>query len=182
MGVSHNNHSYPFGVESPQGLFQVGIHGGVVYFDQRSYNTWKTQAHFGHDGVWRSSSDRRIKKNINDYDDVLERVMKLRVRSYDFIRSQSNESEELGVIAQEVQPLFPELVSEPPDGMPLNVQTGAGGLSVSHSKFGVVAVKAIQELRVEKDEQLARKDKRINELENRLAKLEELVSKIGQGQ
>ena len=108
--------------------------------------------------------------------------MKLRVRSYDFIRSQSNESEELGVIAQEVQPLFPELVSEPPDGMPLNVQTGAGGLSVSHSKFGVVAVKAIQELRVEKDEQLARKDKRINELENRLAKLEELVSKIGQGQ
>ena len=38
--------------------------------------------------------------------------------------------------------------------MPLNVQTGAGGLSVSHSKFGVVAVKAIQELRAEKDAEI----------------------------
>ena len=79
---------------------------------------------------------------------------------------------EFGVIAQEVQPLFPDIVG-----------TGTGGkLTVGYTTFATIACKSIQELKVRVDDdlngvqqQLDEKDERIADLEARLAALEKLI-------
>ena len=85
---------------------------------------------------------------------------------------------QVGVMAQDIQNEFPELV-EAEDSL----------LGLDYGRVSILAFSAIQELRAEKDQQLADRDRqlaektrRIDELEGRMAKLEELVSKIGQGQ
>ncbi|MEM7040480.1 MAG: tail fiber domain-containing protein, partial [Bacteroidota bacterium] len=55
--------------------------------------------------------------------------------SYHYNRQKDGENKVLGFIAQEVQPLFPELVVESEDG----------SLGMSYSHLGVVAIQAAQE-------------------------------------
>ena len=69
----------------------------------------------------------------------------------------------LGVIAQEVQPLFPDLVTESE-----NIN-GDSYLSVGYTSFGLISLKGVQELKQEKDRE-------IEELKKRISKLEELIS------
>jgi len=81
---------------------------------------------------------------------------------------------ELGVIAQEVQPVFPELVGK---GDP--APEGGHYLTVGTTSFGLYACKAIQELADRTDSdvenlqaEIAAKDAKIAELEARLAAIE----------
>ncbi|MBT3964076.1 MAG: tail fiber domain-containing protein [Flavobacteriales bacterium] len=62
-----------------------------------------------------TSSDRNIKKNIADYDGALGDVMQLRARTYEFDLENNPtmglpEEGQIGVIAQELETVFPELV------------------------------------------------------------------------
>jgi BMFP domain-containing protein YqiC len=92
------------------------------------------------------------------------------------------------VIAQEVQPLFPDIVGE-------NTPIGETDprLTVGYSTFGTIACKALQEFKIQTDEdlgaieanietveqklteQLIEKEARISQLEARLAALEKLL-------
>jgi hypothetical protein len=124
------------------------------------------------------TSDRKLKKDIEPLGSVLDRFSKLNPSTYRFKTQSDDETKSYGFIAQEVDEVFPDIVAK-----------GKDFLSLTYDYFGVLSVKAIQELRSEKDQQLAERDKqlaektrRIDELEGRMAKLEELVSKIGQGQ
>ena len=108
---------------------------------------------------------------------------------------------ELGFIAQEVEPLFPSIVSEQDDDRhEFKVK------SLGYNTFGVIAIGGIKELKNEKDNEIAelrsenetlksRMETLTSEMavlkarlansttqEDRIAKLEELVSKIGQGE
>lgn len=61
------------------------------------------------------SSDRNIKKNIADYEGALDDVMQLRARTYEFDLENNPtmglpEEAQIGVIAQELEEVFPELV------------------------------------------------------------------------
>ena len=85
------------------------------------------------------SSDERLKTNIRDAAVVLPSLMKLRIRDYTVLASGD---ERTGVIAQEVQGIAPELVTEGDDGYFMVEQIGSWEL-----------VKAIQELKTENDEQ-----------------------------
>jgi hypothetical protein len=120
---------------------------------------------------------------------------------YNFIGENKRRHKELGLIAQEVEPLFPSLVSEQDDDRyDFKVK------SIGYSSFGVIAVGGIKELKKEKDNEIAelrsenetlksRMETLTSEMavlkarlansttqEDRIAKLEELVGKIGQGQ
>ncbi len=102
------------------------------------------------DSNWDFSSDRRLKKDIVDVEPLLERALQVQVRRYRWKDEDANGTHKLGVIAQELQPLFPEMVGDFKDP-----DTGESSLTVGYSDFGMIAVKAIQELKAQHDAELA---------------------------
>lgn len=78
-------------------------------------------------------SDIRVKENIKDLEGSLDKVTQLRGVSYNKIGS---EEKSIGVIAQEIQEVLPEVVREGQDGM----------LSVAYGNITAVLIEAVKEL------------------------------------
>lgn len=89
-------------------------------------------------GAWTTVSDRRLKADIQPVGPVLDRIEKVNVVQYR-LKSDPNASRVVGVIAQEIQPLFPEVVTRDP---------GSEYFGVNYSGLGALAVKAVQEQQV----------------------------------
>jgi hypothetical protein len=102
-------------------------------------------------GTFTETSSRRFKENIVDLEPTAEKVEKLRPVRYNKIDS---EATEIGLIAEEVAELFPELVTYNEDGQPSGVQ---------YQRLSVILLKTIQEQNVA----LAALTERINKLENK---------------
>jgi len=83
-------------------------------------------------------SDRRLKSNIVTLPNVLDKIDKIRGVSHDWIDPNKPEHE-LGVIAQEIQEVYPELVHTGDDGY----------LRVDYGKLSAVLLQAIKELKAE---------------------------------
>jgi len=101
--------------------------------------------------VWIAVSDRRAKDNITDSGGVLARLIQLELKDYIY---KGADLKTTGYIAQEVQEVFPELVSEMDDGR----------LGVNYMGFSPLAVQAIKE-----------QHEIIEDLEDRLKAVEELL-------
>lgn len=99
-------------------------------------------------------SDERLKTFVKPISADLDKLSALR-KSY-FYWKDNNDNLQLGVSAQEIQKLYPELVNE----------TENGYLTVAYDKLSVVALAAI--------DNLTAKNK---ELEDRLLKLEDIINK-----
>lgn len=99
-------------------------------------------------GVWTNASDARYKENIRPITYGLTEVMQLQPRSYNVIGS---DKEEIGFVAQEVEPFLPELVEST-----RNSVTDEDRLTLSYGQLSAVIVKAIQELKAELDAAKAR--------------------------
>jgi hypothetical protein len=120
----------------------------------------------GTTGAYVETSDQRLKQGIKSLESVLDRVMDMRPTRYSYKNGGKRSKETVGFIAQEVEPLFPEVVY---------VQEGDredGTYGINYGGIGPIAIKAIQELKTEIDT----KEARIAELENRLARIEKLLS------
>lgn len=130
--------------------------------------SWRHVAWDG-DGNWDFESDARLKENIHDAEPMLERLLDLPIRRYDWKQS-SQSTQQLGVVAQEVQSLFPDLVKTYKFNNGLDET-----LTVSYDSFGLIAVKSLQELHASLVEELDAKDRKIQDLEQRLDKLERLI-------
>jgi endosialidase-like protein len=105
------------------------------------------------DGAYTQSSDRRLKQDIEDMSSVLNKVNQLKPTTFHYIDYAGSGPKSTGFIAQDVEPLFPDLVRETDDGYKGLVYDG----------FAVIAIKAIQEQqKIIEDLQ-----KRIEELENK---------------
>jgi hypothetical protein len=52
-----------------------------------------------------------VKKDIEKAPDSLQKVMQLDVKKYHFIQNESADKKHYGLIAQEVENIFPEIVS-----------------------------------------------------------------------
>ncbi len=72
---------------------------------------------FASGGSWACASDERLKNNIATLDNSLEKIINLRGVSYDMKDEPGPAGERIGVIAQEVEKQFPQLVSTGPNGM-----------------------------------------------------------------
>ena len=155
----------------------------TTYIDGASqYNFSKNafiKAWIDDEGQYHESSDRRLKTGITKIDSILERVSRLRpVRFQYHAEDKSPDGDShLGLIAQEVQILFPELVSQRGDGL----------LGLDYSKLGVLAIKALQELTVSlsgQQEVIDQQKIRIRELEDnsqyQQKQLTELLSMVEQ--
>jgi hypothetical protein len=104
------------------------------------------QATYNGDANWDFGSDRKLKKQIVDAEPVLDRALKVQVRTFRWKESDDTSPKMIGVIAQELQPLFPDMVSSAN-----NQQTGENYLTVGYGDFAVIAIKAIQELKAQQD-------------------------------
>lgn len=91
------------------------------------------------------TSDIRLKKDITVIPDALERLNSVRGVNFRW-KDRDDASLHAGVIAQEVEKVFPELVSTDKDGMK----------SVSYGEFVGVLIEAVKDLKKDNDELRAR--------------------------
>jgi hypothetical protein len=99
-----------------------------------------------------STSDERLKDNIVDATPKLADIMQVRVRNFNY-KDQPGEKQ-LGVIAQELETVFPSLVHEIPNANPQLTDSDTVK-SVKYSVFVPMLIKAIQELKATVDAQAA---------------------------
>ena len=86
-----------------------------------------------------TSSDIRLKKNINDIPYGLGEVLQLRGVEFDW-KEKRDGKHDIGVIAQEIEKIIPEVVQESKD---LNSDTMYK--SVDYGKLTAILIKAVQE-------------------------------------
>ena len=84
-----------------------------------------------------SASDKNLKKNIVPLDGALDKIDAIRGVYHDWIDEEQSKDRQIGVIAQEIQAVYPELVS----------QSGNGYLSVNYPKLTAVLLQSVKELK-----------------------------------
>lgn len=141
--------------------------GGYIAF--RTYNG--SAAGYIDTGGFHSTSDGRLKKDIAEETGVLDKVLKLRPVSYRLKNGPEDARKHLGFIAQELEPLFPEVVTE------FN-----GVKTVAYSELISVSVAAIQELHAEVQGKDAEVEKLKSEVSQLRALVEQLVKARGDGE
>lgn len=139
-GTGVSNMYVPYATASQAGVVSTG---SQTFAGAKTFNSTVKASAFYID------SDERLKTFGEDIKVDFDELAKLR-KSH-FVFNNNPTKQEIGVSAQEVQKLYPEIVNE----------TEEGTLSVDYSKLAVVALAAIDKL-----------NQRVQELENKLAKYE----------
>jgi len=140
-----------------------GAYRFVVYSNGNVVNT---------NGSYGAISDFKLKENIEDATPKLDDLMKVKVRNYNLI---GEETKQIGVIAQELEEVFPAMIDESEDFEEVEVpqldeegnevlneegevvttkegvSKGTTTKSVKYSVFVPMLIKAIQELKTEID-------------------------------
>ncbi len=109
---------------------------------------------------WTTLSDRRLKRNIEPLSGALARLLSLRGVTFEFTKEGiatrlAEEGRHTGFVAQDVEEVFPEWVSESGNGYKFVTENGTTAL----------LVEALRELRAEKDAQIAELMKRLSLVE-----------------
>jgi hypothetical protein len=106
-------------------------------------------------------SDIKLKENINDASSKLDKLMKVRIVNYNLI---GEELRQIGVIAQELEQIFPSLIDETEDFKEVEVEDEEGNItkeneylgtftkSVKYSVFVPMLIKAMQEQQAQIEE------------------------------
>jgi len=89
-----------------------------------------------------SLSDVKLKENIVDTSPKLADLLQVKVRNYNLI---GETTKQLGVVAQELETVFPAMVDESPDRDAEGNDLGTTTKSVKYSVFVPMLIKAIQE-------------------------------------
>jgi hypothetical protein len=131
LAVDRNttNNSYYFiraAVTGVQYRFQVADSGNVTNINN-SYG---------------AISDIKLKENIVDATPKLAGLMQVKVRNYNLI---GDAAKQLGVVAQELETVFPSMIDEAPDRDAEGNDLGTTTKSVKYSVFVPMLIKAIQE-------------------------------------
>jgi hypothetical protein len=94
-------------------------------------------------------SDIKLKENIVDASPKLESLLKVKIRNYNLI---GDDKKQLGVIAQELEQIFPSMIDESNDFDKDNNDLGTTTKSVKYSVFVPMLIKAIQEQQAQIEE------------------------------
>ena len=112
-----------------------------------------------------SISDIKLKENIVDATLKLEKLNQVRIVNFNFI---NDNQKQIGVIAQELENIFPSMVEESPDKDKDGNDLGTTTKQVKYSVFVPILIKSIQELSAKVDIQQTK----IDALETRITTLE----------
>jgi hypothetical protein len=170
VGINYNTPSFALDINQTTGSTSSGI--GLRYLT----NTWEimqgssTNFWFNYNGTldaWITSgtgaynavSDQRLKSNIRPMESILDKVMQLNVSRYEYNRNNPNKIQSIGFLAQQVEPLFPEVVSKQVMEDPNSEMKEVYGMD--YAGMSVIAIKAIQE----QQKIIEQLTKRIEELE-----------------
>ena len=109
-----------------------------------------------------AGSDIAFKENINSLDNILPSLSKIRCISYnykndEYAHKNFPKNKQLGVVAQDIQAIFPELIRNDQDG----------DLQVNYSQLSTVALQAVKEL----SQLLTKANDRIDKLESDILSL-----------
>ncbi len=99
-------------------------------------------------GTLTQASDARLKTDIRPLEDTLDKVLRLRGVSY-VMKSDETKTRRIGVIAQELEREYPELVATDDQGMK----------SVAYANLTAVLIEAVKQLKAENDALKARLDR-----------------------
>ena len=154
---------------SPSGV-QIGLSGGVFnnttqrFIECYTSNGDKFRVYTNGNVVNSNNSygplsDIKLKENITDTSAKLDKLMQVRIVNYNLINDP--ELKQIGVIAQELEQVFPGLIDEHQDTDREGNDLGTTTKSVKMSVFVPILIKAMQE-----------QNQTIQELSNRLIKLE----------
>jgi hypothetical protein len=99
------------------------------------------------DGEFVTSSDSRLKTNIQSFNAILNRFMQLRPVEYEISNNNPHHQKTIGFIAQEVRQLFPDLVSISKDSL-ITGTSLPDFHSLNYNGFKVLAIQAVQEEQV----------------------------------
>jgi hypothetical protein len=122
---------------SSYGFLQCSRDGvSDVLFIYDSGNVVNTNNSYG------AISDAKLKENIVDASPKLADLMQVQVRNYNLI---GETTKQLGVVAQELETVFPAMIEESPDRDAEGNDLGTTTKSVKYSVFVPMLIKAIQE-------------------------------------
>lgn len=138
-GNSKNDFLACLGGTNAQASWSSTDYGGIVYVIEGGGNA------FNATGVWGSISDVRLKENIIDARNYLDDINKLRVVKYSMKSDKLSSPNQLGLIAQEVESVFPGLVSINKNGSIFETK------GIKHSIINMMMLKSIQELSAKND-------------------------------
>jgi hypothetical protein len=93
-------------------------------------------------GAYGAISDAKLKENVTDATPKLEKLNQVRIVNFNLIGS---EQKQIGVIAQELEQIFPGMVEETADTDSEGNDLGTTTKSVKYSVFVPMLIKAIQE-------------------------------------
>lgn len=137
---------------------------GLTFSLAKSYHNNKGSVSWDGDSNWDWSSDIRLKQDIEVEQNILDRLMQLDVKNYRW-KGEPGTPKKIGMMAQDVQPLFPALVGQ----MPVQDTADESTLTLKYGAFGVLAIGGLKELKQEKDQEIARLEAQIQDLKNHLA-------------
>ena len=128
------------GYNGDVGLFVTASNGNI------GINTTSPQYELDVAGTIRgnnvSPSDIRWKEEIAPFDDALERVTQLQGVTFQWNDPSRGEGPQIGIIAQDVEPIFPEVVSTDSEGYK----------SVAYDRLVAPLIEAVKELKAENDQ------------------------------
>jgi len=119
-------------------VFRVKSNGGIDNYSSNNTNL----------------SDQREKKSISVAGDYLNKVCAIPVKTFLYVTDADDDDLNLGVIAQDVQVVAPELVTE--DAWPTEAEPDRKRLAVYQTDMQYAMMRAIQELKALVDAQAAR--------------------------
>ncbi len=128
---------------------------GTIFYIRGNGNGWMA-------GTLSQSSDFRLKEKVSNIESALDKINKINGVSY-FWKDKSNPDKQIGVIAQDVEKVFPELVTIQKDGM----------RSVNYNGLIAPTIEAIKELKSQKDSEIAALKKENEELREEINLIKE---------
>lgn len=115
-----------------------------------------------------TASDRRLKTDVETLDGGLDAVLDLRPVSYTW--RENGSGTELGLIAQEVADVLPEVVTDPEDD--------DGYLGLDYTELVAVLVDAVQDQHAENEALAERVDQQRERIEDQRARIDDLEARL----
>ena len=179
----HTNDNAFFQMTVHDNQFTMSMNSSGLFFNlDRSHHggSGDRKILWNGDGNWDLQSDRKLKTNIKTVKGILKRLVQLDVKNYQWKDAQGKDPVKIGFIAQDVQPLFPELV-----GSMTDPDTNKTSLTLKYADLGAVAIGGLKELKAEmettiaeQNKLIAKQNKLIEALQKRIETLEKSVEKV----
>jgi hypothetical protein len=164
LGDDLGNHTATANIKA--GAFSISNDGGTgkgLSFDVAGNASYAQDVTVN--GNFYTPSDQRLKTNIETLTDVLEHLDQLQGVRFEYIdQKKYMTGPKIGLIAQELQKIYPEMVSQGADGY----------LKVDYTQLSAVLIQAVKE----QQQQLRAQAKEIEELKKRMDKQEDQLNNI----